>query len=149
MKTFIFEFFRRGLIACGFGPMILVILYLILYHLGEIQLLTVPEVCLGIVSLSTLAFVVGGMNAVYQLERLPLTAAIFIHGSVLYISYLVTYLLNSWLEQGLTPILIFSVIFVVGYLLIWAIIYFVTHKRTVKINEILEKKRGSNSNFVI
>ncbi len=149
MKTFIFEFFRRGLIACGFGPMILVILYLILYHHGEIQLLTVPEVCLGIVSLSVLAFVVGGMNAVYQLERLPLTAAIFIHGSVLYISYLVTYLLNSWLEQGVTPILIFSVIFVVGYLLIWAIIYFVTHKRTVKINEILEKKRGSNSDFVI
>ena len=30
MRKFILDFLRRGLIACGFGPMVLAILYLIL-----------------------------------------------------------------------------------------------------------------------
>ena len=51
MKKYVKEFFRRGLIAAGFGPMILAVLYLILQKQGAIKTLTVNEVCLGIVSL--------------------------------------------------------------------------------------------------
>ena len=142
MKKYVKEFFRRGLIAAGFGPIILVLLYLILQKQGAINTLTVNEVCLGIVSLFALAFIAGGMNVIYQIEHLPLMVAILIHGIVLYVSYLGTYLLNGWLDQGMTPILIFTVIFVLGYLAIWGIIYFVTKRRTDKINEMLEKKRG-------
>ena len=116
------EFFRRGVAACGLGPIVLAILYLILQHNGLVEFLTVNEVCIGIFSLSALAFLAGGMNAIYQIERLPLMMAILIHGSALYVSYLVTYLVNDWLEWGTTPILIFSVIFVLGYLVIWAVI---------------------------
>ena len=141
MKKNILEFLRRGFVACGFGPIVLAILYLILQHEAEIETLTVNQVCLGIFSLSALAFVAGGMNAIYQIERLPLMVAILIHGSVLYISYLGTYLLNGWLEWGVTPILVFSGIFVFGYLAIWAIIYSITKKRTERINEILKKKQ--------
>ena len=83
MKKSILEFCRRGLVACGSGPMVLVMLYLILQQKGILQTLTVNEVCLGIVSLSALAFVAGGMNMIYQIERLPLTVAILIHGGVL------------------------------------------------------------------
>ena len=135
MKKHILEFLRRGLTACGLGPMVLAIVYLVL----PVETLPVNEVCLGIFSLSALAFVAGGMNIVYQIERLPLMAAILIHGCVLYISYLATYLLNGWLEQGVTPILIFSGIFIAGYLVIWAIIYSTTKKRTKKLNSILTK----------
>ena len=67
--------------------------------------------------------------------------AILIHGGVLYIAYLVTYLLNDWLEQGVTPILAFSGIFIVCYLLIWIVIYSVTKRDTEKVNEILKKKQ--------
>ena len=123
MKRQILEFLRRGLIACGFGPIVLVVLYLILKHQAKLETLTVNQVCIGILSLSTLAFIVGGMNVIYQIEKLPLMVAILIHGSVLYISYLATYLLNDWLEWGTIPILVFSGVFVVGYLAIWAIIY--------------------------
>lgn len=141
MKNIILEFIRRGLIACGFGSIILAIVYLILQHYGEIETLTVNEVCLGIFSLSALAFLAGGMNIVYQIERLPLMIAILLHGLVLYSAYLVTYLLNDWLEQGLTPILVFSGIFAVTYLVIWVIIYSVTKRNTDKVNEILKKKQ--------
>ncbi|MBE6746086.1 MAG: DUF3021 domain-containing protein [Ruminococcaceae bacterium] len=146
MKKNVLEFIRRGLIACGFGPLVLVILYLILNHRGVIETLTVNQVCIGILSLSALAFIVGGMNVIYQIERLPLMTAILIHGSVLYISYLCTYLLNDWLKIGLTPILVFSVIFIVGYLAVWAIIYCVIKRNTEKLNRILKEKRNSEEN---
>ena len=141
MKKNVMEFLRRGLIACGFGPIVLAILYLILQHQGAVQTLAVNEVCLGIFSLSALAFIAGGMNVVYQIERLPLMVAIFIHGGVLYFSYLITYLVNDWLEWGATPILVFSGIFVFGYLAIWAVIYFINKNRTKKLNEKLKQKQ--------
>ena len=141
MKKHILEFIRRGLIACGFGPMVLAVLYLILHHQGVIQTLTVNEVCLGIVSLSALAFITGGMNVLYQIEQLPLMTAILIHGSVLYISYLSAYLLNGWLAWGITPILVFSGIFVFGYLAVWVFIYSITKRNTAHLNHILKEKQ--------
>ena len=141
MKKTILEFLRRGVSACGFGPLILAILYLILKNQGAIDTLTVNQVCVGIFSLSALAFIAGGMNVVYQIERMPLMVAILIHGSVLYLSYLVTYLLNDWLEWGVAPVLVFTAVFVFGYLVIWAIIYSVIKKKTEKLNEILKEKQ--------
>ncbi|MBR2038611.1 MAG: DUF3021 domain-containing protein [Lachnospiraceae bacterium] len=141
MKRIISEFFRRGFIACGLGPVVLAILYLILQHQADVETLTINQVCLGIFSLSALAFIAGGMNVIYQIERLPLMVAILIHGGVLYISYLVTYLINDWLEWGVTPILVFSGIFAFGYLVIWAIIYSIIKRNTEKLNIMLRQKQ--------
>ena len=141
MKTNIMEFLRRGFSACGLGPMILALLYWIMHQRGVLQTLTVHEVCTGILSLSVLAFIAGGMNIVYQIERLPLMTAILIHGCVLYGSYLLTYLVNGWLERSILPILVFSAIFVMGYLVIWAIIYAIIRKKTRQLNESLKKKQ--------
>lgn len=145
MKKYVREFFRRGLIAAGFGPVILAILYLILHRADAVDTLTVNEVCIGIFSLYVLAFMAGGMNVIYQIEKLPLMVAILIHGGVLYVGYLMTYLLNGWLKTGKTPILIFTVIFILGYLAVWGIIYFTTKKKTRELNEVLKKKQESKS----
>ena len=141
MKKIIVEFLRRGVVAFGFDPIVLAILYLILQHQGVIETLTINQVCLGIFSLSVIAFIAGGMNVIYQVERLPLMTAILIHGSVLYISYLGTYLLNGWLEWGVIPILFFTGIFILGYLAVWAIIYSITKRNTEKLNEMLKKRQ--------
>ena len=141
MKKIILEFLRRGFAACGLGPMVLAVLYLILQRNGAVEMLTVREVCVGIFSLSALAFVAGGMNVIYQVERLPLMVAILIHGGVLYVSYLATYLVNGWLEWGITPILVFTGFFVLGYLVIWGIIYSIIRKKTDKLNEGLKKQQ--------
>ena len=141
MKNTVKEFLRRGFAACGLGPMVLAVLYLILQYNGVVDSLTVREVCIGIFSLSALAFIAGGMNAVYQIERLPLMAAVFIHGGVLYLSYLAAYLVNDWLEWGTTPILVFTGIFAVGYLLIWAVIYAIMKRNTNEVNRLLKKKQ--------
>ena len=141
MKYILKEFCRRGIAACGLGPLVLAVLYLILQYHAVAEVLTVNEVCIGIFSLSALAFVAGGMNVVYQIERLPLMAAISIHGGVLYVSYLLTYLVNDWLDWGTAPILVFTGIFAVGYLLIWAVIYSIIKRNTNRINEAIRKSR--------
>lgn len=141
MKRIVREFLRRGVSACGFGPIVLAVLYLILQQQGKISTLTVNQVCCGIFSLSALVFVAGGMNVIYQMERLPLMVAVLIHGGVLYVSYLGTYLLNDWLEWGMIPFMVFSGIFVVGYFTIWAIIYAIIRKNTEKLNRVLQEKR--------
>ena len=130
MKYILKEFCRRGIAACGLGPLALAVIYLFLQYKGVVEVLTVNEVCVGIFSLSALAFVAGGMNVVYQIERLPLMIAISIHGGVLYVSYLLTYLVNDWLDRGTAPILVFTGIFAVGYLLIWAVIYSIIRRNT-------------------
>ena len=141
MKRIITEFLRRGLVSIGIGPIILAVLYMILQGQGLLQTLTVNQVCVGIFSLSALAFVAGGMNVIYQSEHLPLMVAVLIHGFVLYISYLVTYLINDWIEKDFTPIFVFTGIFIGGYIIIWLIIYSVTKYNTDRLNKILQKKQ--------
>ena len=143
MNKILKEFLRRGVAACGLGPVVLAGLYLILQSNGAMESLAVNEVCIGIFSLTALAFIAGGMNAIYQLERLPLMGAISIHGGVLYVSYLATYLVNDWLDWGYVPVLVFTGIFVVGYLLIWAVIYSIIKRNTAKINACLRKRQQS------
>ena len=137
MKRYILDFLRRGLAAMGFGPMVLAVLYLLL----PVEALTAREVSLGIFSLSALAFLAGGLNVLYQIERLPLMAAIGIHGGVLYAGYLATYLLNGWLDWGRLPVLVFTAIFAVGYLAIWAVIYAIMRRSTARVNALLRQKQ--------
>ena len=141
MKHIVKDFLMRGMVAAGFGPLALVVFYLITAHHAGLETLSVSQVCTGILSLTALAFIAGGMNVIYQIERLPLMVAITIHGAMLYGSYLATYLVNGWLEQGRGPILVFTVIFIAGYLAIWAVIYCITKRRTERINEILKQNQ--------
>ena len=141
MKRYMTEFFRRGTAACGLGPLVLAVIYLILRQRNALDTIPVEQVCLGIFSLTALAFLAGGMNVVYQIEQLPLMWAILIHGCVLYFSYLGTYLVNDWLEWGKAPILVFTGIFVLGYLAVWAVIYSLTRRNTEKINMALREKQ--------
>lgn len=141
MKGFFVDFLRRGSMSCGIGPVVLAILYVILHRNGDLDALSVDQVCVGILSITALAFVAGGINAIYRIDRLSLMPAILIHGSVLYICYLVTYLLNDWLKWSALPLMVFTVIFVIGYIIIWGVIYLITKNNTYKINKMLEKNR--------
>ena len=127
------------MIACAGGPIVLAIIYGIIGATGEVTSLTPQEVCLGILTITLLAFTVAGMTAIYQVEKLPLASAILIHGGVLYATYLLIYLINGWLQKDLIPILVFTGIFLLVYLLIWVIIYSVEKAKIKKINEMRKK----------
>lgn len=134
MKQFIKNFLKTGLMASVGGPIILAIIYWILGSNNIIQTLTFSEVVKGILTSSLLAFIAGGIGRIYEIEQLPLFIAAVIHGIVLYLDYILIYLFNGWIKNQLTPILVFTAIFIVGYLIVWIIIYFTTKKKTKKIN---------------
>ena len=82
----------------------------------------------------------GGMTAIYQMEQLPLPIMILLHGGGLYVAYILTYLLNGWLQNALVPILAFTGIFVAGYALIWLLVYFAEKAKAEKLNKLLMRK---------
>lgn len=139
MKKFILNFIHRGFVAGGGGPVVLAIIYALLLRFGVIEYIRAEEVVIGILTSFVLAFVAGGVQAIYQIERLPLLWAIFIHGFVLYLDYILIYLMNGWLRRE--SIWIFTVWFFVGYGIIWIFIYFVTKKKTDQLNSKLAQKQ--------
>ena len=138
MKKFWKEFLLRGLICAGGGPVVLAIIYGILGATGAVEAFPPKEVCLGIVTITLLAFIAAGMTAIYQMEQLPLPIMILLHGGALYIAYILTYLINGWLQNSLIPIFVFTGIFVAGYALIWLIIYCVVKSKAAKLNKLLK-----------
>lgn len=138
MKKFLKEFVFRGLVSAAGGPLVLAIIYGILGITGTVEFITPKEACLGILTITFLAFIVAGMTAIYQMEQLPLPTAILLHGGALYIAYILIYLLNGWLQKSLVPILVFTGIFAAGYALIWLVIYFVERAKADKLNKLLK-----------
>ena len=136
MKKFWKEFFLRGLLCASGGPLVLAIIYGVLGATGAVEAFSPNEVCMGILTITLLAFIAAGMTAIYQMEQLPLPTMILLHCGALYIAYILTYLINGWLYHSLMPILIFTGIFIAGYALIWFVIYRV---EKVRIN-VLNKK---------
>ena len=139
MKKFAKEFLFRGLICAGGGPLVLAIIYGILGATGTVATLSPREVCMGILTITLLAFIVAGMTAIYQLEQLPLPIMILLHGGALYVAYILTYLINGWLQKSLAPILVFTGIFVAGYAVIWIIIYCVEKAKIEALNTKLKE----------
>ena len=140
MKKFMKEFLLRGLLAASGGPVVLAIVYGILGATGVATQFSPNEVCMGILTVTLLAFIVAGMTAIYQMEQLPLPIAILLHGAALYFIYILIYLINGWLKRSLIPILVFTTIFIAGYALIWFIIYFINKAHTDKLNRMLNNK---------
>lgn len=141
MKKHVIDFMHRGLVASVGGPVIMAIIYLCVQGNGEPLMLSVNEVALAILTSALLAFIAAGVSVVYQIERLPLMWAIFIHAIVLYFDYLLIYLVNGWMESDIGVILLFTICFIGGYIIIWTMIYFGTIRPSInKMNRKLQEE---------
>lgn len=138
MKSFWKDFLLRGLCCAAGGPIVLAIVYGILGATGAADALSPGEVCTGILTITILAFIAAGMTAVYQVEQLPLPIQILLHGGALYVAYLLTYLLNGWLENQWVAVAVFTGIFLAGYAIIWLIIFLVEKAKADKLNKMLK-----------
>ena len=138
MKNYVKNFFVRGAMYAWGGPVILAIVWACLQAAGMIHGLTVNEVVLGIITTTVMAFIAAGVSVVYQIENLPKAFAGLIQMSVLYIDYLGFYLLNGWIPVN--QIWMFTLIFVVGFALIWFVIYFLTRRKVDQMNEMISKE---------
>jgi len=138
MKKFMKDFCLRGMMFAWGGPVILAIVWMCLKRAGMVAGLTVNEAVLGIISTTILAFIAAGISIVNQLENLPKAFAGLLQAAVLYIDYLGFYLLNGWIPWN--QIWVFTVIFVVGFAVIWFSIYIPIQIKVNKINKMLGKK---------
>lgn len=128
------EFMHRGLLCMGFGPLALAIVFAILNMCGVVESVDVSQMVLGIFTITVMAFVAAGVTVVYKIEELPLLYAIIIHGAVLYVDYLAIYFVNGWLKNGITPLIVFTIVFILGFLLTWTIVYLFIRKDIEKMN---------------
>ena len=149
MKKFVGDFLHRGFVACGFGPIAwAIVMYILSKNNDTVQTIPATEAVLSILTSSLLAFVAGGINAIYKIERIPLVLAIFIHAVVLYIDYIVIYLVNGWIEAEITILTVFTICFFSGFAIIWAIIYFTTKKSTDRLNKkLVEQQKESKESI--
>ena len=120
------------------GPVILAIVWAALQAAGVVTELTVNEVVLGIITTTVMAFIAAGVSIVYQIENLPKVFAGLIQMSVLYIDYLGFYLLNGWIP--INQIWLFTLIFIVGFSVIWFSIYIPIKLKVKKMNQMLTKE---------
>lgn len=135
MNKYFKEFLRRGLAFGGFGPIIAAIIYLILSYTVKDFSLSGQQVFLSVISTYVLAFIHAGSSIFNQIEHWSIMRALFCHMSALYISYAGCYLINSWIPFDFIVLLIFTGIFVVGYLTIWGAVYFCIKNTSKKMNE--------------
>lgn len=134
------EFFKRGFVSAWGGPFILAIIYYIIGVTGEIKNISLGEVSLGIITMTIMAFIAGGITVIYKSEKLPTAFSALIHAGVLYLDYLFMYLVNSWIPKNFEAIGIFTAIFAVGFAFVWLIIYLCIKNKTDGINKMrLEK----------
>lgn len=135
MKDFIKNFVKSGLQAAGFGPLILVIFYSIYSFTIKFQTISVQDVNKNIISSLLLAFIAGGINAIFKVERIPFGLATTIDAIVIYLDYLLFYILNDWIKLQMIPFLVFTVLYIIGYLIIWLCIYHKVKNQVQKLNQ--------------
>lgn len=128
MKKSVKQFFLRGMLFGGFGPIIAGIVYYVLSLSLSNFSLSGAEVLLAIISTYVLAFVQAGASVFNQMESWSLAKSIAIHFLTIYLAYVVCYVINSWIPFRWEVILIFTAIFAIAYFVIWLTVYLL-HKR--------------------
>lgn len=122
MNRYVKSFFHRGLIFGGFGPIITaIIFYCISLGIEDLRF-TGSQVLTAIVSTYLLAFVHAGASIFNQIESWPVAKSTGLHFVILYLAYSLCYIVNSWITFEPMVLVIFTIAFAVGYLVVWLIV---------------------------
>ena len=119
MKKHIINFLHRGLIFGGFGPIIAGIVFFILSKTIDNFSLSGSQLLISIVSTYVLSFIHAGSSVFYQIDEWAIWKSLALHFSSLYLSYTSCYLINSWIPFIPIAIVIFTIVFILTYLIIW------------------------------
>ena len=134
-KKHVKEFFLRGLGFGGFGPIIAGIVFLIVSFTVKDFSLTGAEAFTAIISTYLLSFVHAGASVFNQIDSWSIPKSLLAHFSLLYISYILCYVINSWIPFEPMVLLIFTAIFVVTYFVIWFTVYAIIKSTGKKLNK--------------
>lgn len=134
MNKYLKEFFHRGLMFAGFGPVILGIIFAIIETTQEGFSLGGYEVLIAILSTYLLAFVQAGASVFNQIESWPIAKSLFCHFGSIYLAYVLCYVVNTWIPFEIMAVVIFTAIFLVVYAVVWLTVYFIVKASEKKLN---------------
>ena len=134
MNKYVKEFFLRGLMFGGFGPIILAIIYFIVSKIHPETVLNGTEILLGVISVYLLAFIHAGASVFNQIEEWGLNKSIACHFGTLYVAYSLCYLINTWIPFDIKIFGIFTAVFIAIYFVVWIIVYLCVRNCSKKIN---------------
>lgn len=127
------EFFHRGLMFGGFGPIVVGIVMFCISFTESVELSGL-DVLLAILSTYIMAFVQAGTTVFHQIEEWSPMKSALLQMVCLYAVYVGSYLLNSWIPFNWLVIIIFTVAFIVAYFIIWFIVFIIVRTTTKKLN---------------
>ena len=123
MNKYVKEFFHRGLVFSGFGPIIFGIIIFIVSKTTDNLVLSGGEVLTGIVSTYLLAFAHAGASVFNQIEHWSIGKSLLCHLLTLYVAYSLCYVVNTWIPFDPKVLLIFTIVFLTIYFVVWGIVY--------------------------
>lgn len=134
MNKYVKEFLHIGLIFGGFGPVVVGIVYAILWATLPDITITGAQMCVAIISSYLLAFVHAGASVFNRIESWSVPKSLFWHLLTLYVAYVTCYLVNTWIPFNALVILIFTGIFVVTYFVVWLTVFLCVKSAQKKMN---------------
>ena len=75
-----------------------------------------------------------GASVFNQIEHWPLAKSLFFHFGSLYLVYVGSYLVNTWIPFDPVAVLIFTAIFVAVYFAVWVTVYLIVKGCEKKLN---------------
>ena len=135
MNAYVKNFFLRGLIFGGFGPIVMAIVYFVLSLTLEDFTLSGGEIAVATLSTYLLAFIHAGASVFNQIEHWPPIKSIPIHFAFLYLAYTGCYLVNSWIPFDPMVLIIFTAIFLLAYFIIWLTVFISVKAASKRLNE--------------
>lgn len=139
MNKYVKEYFLRGFIFGGLGPIIAGIVFTCIQLSGVSVALTGVQTFIAVLSTYLLAFVQAGASVFNQIESWSVGKSTLLHFSCIYLAYLVCYLVNRWIPWRWEVTAIFTGIFVVGYFAVWLTVYLIVRSTGKKLNAKLKE----------
>ena len=139
MNKYVKEFFLRGSMFSGLGPVVLGIVYFAVSSATGGVSLSPKEVLIGIISTYIIAFVQAGASVFNQIEHWSTPKSLLFHFGSLYVVYSLSYIANSWIPFEPKVLLIFTLIFVIVYFAVWITVYAFAKHTKRRFNSVLGK----------
>ncbi|MBQ7355136.1 MAG: DUF3021 domain-containing protein [Clostridia bacterium] len=139
MNNYLKTFLHRGLVFAGFGPIVMAIVYVVLQNTIPDFSLSGTQVCMAIVSTYLLAFLQAGGSVFNQIEHWSPARSIGCHFGLLYVSYVLCYLLNTWIPFQAEVIAVFTAVFVAGYAVVWLTVWLIVRSTGKRLNRMIRR----------
>lgn len=135
-KKDVIEFFKRGLIFGGFGPIIAGLILFIISMTNSTFSIEGWQIFVAIISGYLIAFIQAATSVFYTIEKWSLIKSTLLQLVCLYVVYIGAYLINNWIPFDYKAILIFTAIFIVAYFIIWLIVYLCIKVTSKRLNQL-------------